>query len=198
HCTQGKLRCEERGCEKIVCPKDQMAVVTKNASTVECLNYKCPDKYSNQITCADDDSSYTKICVCKKGYVMTQFGTCVQFPYCPCYHEGVWHKNGTDITDKCFLKRCKNGVWTIITKTKCQATCFITGSETQVETFDGTAYSFHAKSAYTLVKTQGDGQGFQISFRNLACASNERACSHKVDISFMGVHMELVSGTGVI
>ncbi|CAL1533122.1 unnamed protein product, partial [Lymnaea stagnalis] len=197
-CEHGRVKCVEDGCEEIVCPRNQVVISqVSEAKGDNCTRYRCPDKYSNTVTCADRSLQRRK-CVCKDGYIETFEGMCRPNGQCPCFYQDVWHIHGAEITEKCFLRQCDNGAWQMISRVECQASCYIAGSEMRIATFDGNVFNFPGYCSYTLVKTQGDGPGFKITVQNLACGVSGQACTHKIDIEFLGVHIQLVKGLGVV
>ncbi|XP_059178851.1 mucin-2-like [Physella acuta] len=197
-CKNGQLKCEDKSCEEIICPKEQIVIKGGgNRVPGECLAFQCPDKFSNAQTCVDT-SLHRRKCVCREGFIETITGVCVPVGTCPCFYKDKWHIHGTQITDKCYLKKCENGIWKTLKKVNCQASCYIAGSEMRIVTFDGSAYNFPGFCTYTLVKTRGEAAGFKISSKNIACVGSGDACSHKIDIEYLGIHVQLVKGVGIV
>ncbi|KAH9525787.1 hypothetical protein Btru_002372 [Bulinus truncatus] len=198
NCQDGRLTCNEKGCEEIVCPANQTVYTYSRPSPGACARYRCPDKTGSSVTCLNDPPTDRK-CVCRSGFVETTEGLCVPTGMCPCFYNDVWHDHGSYITVRCNINRCNNSQWQKIERTPdCLASCYISGTLMRVVTFDGSSLSFSGHCPYTLMRSSGYDAYVKVSVKNLACGSTGSSCSHQIDIQYKGQNIQLNKELGVL
>ncbi|OCT83936.1 hypothetical protein XELAEV_18022075mg [Xenopus laevis] len=190
-CTNGQINCTEQ--EIPVCPPPfiyfDCEKVGEHSKGSECPN-----------TCHTSNAQcYSPLCVsgcmCPKGLVLNDDGTCIYDSECPCFHNGVSYKTGDKMIFRCNNCVCNNRTWVCDNKAD-MGVCTVYG-EGHYITFDSKRYTINGDCEYTLVQDFCDIHNlkkgtFKVITENVPCGTTGTSCS-KTIIIYLGGHKLILS-----
>ncbi|XP_068115744.1 mucin-5AC-like [Hyperolius riggenbachi] len=129
-------------------------------------------------------------CVCPKGLLLSENGTCITEDRCPCVHNGLYYSSGENATINCENCVCQNRTWICDSKPE-KAICTLYG-EGHFITFDNKHYTTNGNCEYTLVQDYCDAKDlengtFKIITENIPCGTTGTSCSVAI-VVFLGAH----------
>ncbi|XP_068115918.1 mucin-5AC-like [Hyperolius riggenbachi] len=190
-CTNGTLKCDP--VDKPDCPPpmtyfdcDQAGENAKGAQCPQTCDISKAQCYSP--LCVSG-------CVCPKGLLLSENGTCITEGRCPCVHNGLHYSSGENATIRCENCVCRNRVWVCDSKPE-KAICSLYG-EGHYITFDNKHFTANGNCEYTLVQDYCDANDlekgtFKIITENIPCGTTGTSCSVAI-VAYLGVHKLILS-----
>ncbi|XP_041367683.1 SCO-spondin-like [Gigantopelta aegis] len=194
-CKNGLLSCEASECEDVVCGLNQFKSVEKPAT----CRKRCPKPFKTNMTCAEADGMYSRVCYCVDGTVENHDFECIQPNSCPCFTNDQWHAHGKELRDSCKVRKCNNGVWDVKEDNNCKTTCRVSGTSPIFQTFDGKLYEISeicdGGSDGNMLVT---GEDLEITLTSVMCTTMNRACSYIIKINIEGkITVTITKGSGI-
>ncbi|XP_075252382.1 mucin-6-like isoform X2 [Convolutriloba macropyga] len=189
-CSSGTWKCEvedmcDRGCpSRLVFKKDVPPCIPTCDTHFADIPVECPY------------GSIAGLCTCPAGEVLRgeRDMHCISPSKCPCQHAGRWYDAGEQISQDCNTCTCSGRYWSC-TEFPCHSTCSATGT-VHYRTFDGVTFPFHGDCTYILVEDTVDNR-FKVEAKNIACGSNNVACTKEVKIYLNTTVITLLRGNDI-
>ncbi|XP_032804873.2 mucin-5B-like [Petromyzon marinus] len=180
-CRAGTMLCmNPQGPTPQPCPHP-MVYFNCNQSTANGNSFPCHQTCSLQ-ECYNPECNSG--CVCPKGLVYSDDGTCIQPEACPCEHNGQKTAPGESIEVDCNTCTCVNRKWECTNNT-CLSTCSLYG-QGHYRTFDGQRFLFEGSCTYVIAQDNcqnPNNEGtFNITTENVPCGTTGTTCSRSINV----------------